>query len=410
METEKEIVDLIVRTLGEGEEQYILGSWESFAKKRRDKKRLILWFWSTGIAAGLIVGWLGFRLVFTGSFVSNADSALQHQIVSNLDIKADKKGSEEPLLINKESGLKPLTGVSGMTTASAVSQANKGRVIIVSTTADSNNKQEIKVAELKSDTAGTHLPVTGNLADHGNSVKIDHKSDTSLNNKAITQNNVRTEIKDQDIQPEKIRSHKFRFGVNFAPGVATSASASAFNYSGGVNADYELSKRFRISTGLQLEHQNVTNESMTASAWMPADKTQAMLTDLDLPLNITWKFLIKKSACYYISSGISTVAYLGGRYTTISYSQKMMEVVNMVGGQPNVTYQLETVAKTDQKSDPALSTLDFAGRVNIMFGYEQHLSSKLFLHIEPYLKIPVTDLGSQNLKFTTSGITCKISF
>ena len=149
---------------------------------------------------------------------------------------------------------------------------------------------------------------------------------------------------------------------------------------------------------------------MTASAWMPADKTQAMLTDLDLPLNITWKFLIKKSACYYISSGISTVAYLGGRYTTISYSQKMMEVVNMVGGQPNVTYQLETVAKTDQKSDPALSTLDFAGRVNIMFGYEQHLSSKLFLHIEPYLKIPVTDLGSQNLKFTTSGITCKISF
>jgi hypothetical protein len=143
---------------------------------------------------------------------------------------------------------------------------------------------------------------------------------------------------------------------------------------------------------------------------MPAEKTQAMLVDIDIPLNITWKFLIRKSTCYYLSSGISSVAYLSEKYTTTSYSQKVVQVVNMTEGVPNVSYQVETVAKTDQQTNPPLSQFDFAGRVNIIFGYEQHLSSKLFLHIEPYIKIPVTDIAAQDLRFTTSGITCKISF
>ena len=171
-----------------------------------------------------------------------------------------------------------------------------------------------------------------------------------------------------------------------------------------------MSRRLLISTGLQIEHQDVINKSSDNPAWIPPEKTQAELVDLDLPLNITWKFLIRKSTCYYLSSGISSVIYLSEKYTSTSYSQKIVQTVEMDGGVPNVTYQLENVKTTEQKTEAPFNTFDFAGRINIMLGFEQHLSSRLFLHLEPYIKIPVSQLATENLRFTTRGITCKISF
>jgi hypothetical protein len=88
----------------------------------------------------------------------------------------------------------------------------------------------------------------------------------------------------------------------------------------------------------------------------------------------------------------------------------MVGTVEMNDGVPNVAYQLENVKSVEQETEAPLSTFDFAGRINIIFGFEQHLSSRVFLHLEPYIKIPVSELATQNLKFTTSGITCKISF
>jgi hypothetical protein len=418
METEKEIVDLIVKTLGEGEEQYILGSWENFAKKRKEKRRMIFWFSGTGIAAGLLVGWLGFRLVFTGSFAGNADSVRQDQMVSKV----------EPLVITKEPAIQSEKRIAEISKNNVVSQNYNGKAVIYQASSDMPGKkseadqelivypsdstvptQEIRMADPKADSARSGLPLSGNLADRGKTDTINKRSDTLRFMPLYSQTGVYT-IKDEDNQPDKIRPHKFRIGVNIAPGVTTTNTTSSFNYSGGVNADYELSGRFRISTGVQVEHQNVKSEGTAASSWMPAEKSQAMLVDLDIPLNIAWKFLIKKSTCYYVSGGISSIAYLSEKYTETSYSQKVVQVVNMKGGEPNVTYQVETVAKTDQQTNPPLSQFDFAGRINIIFGYEQHLSSKLFLHIEPYLKIPVSDLAAQDLRFTMSGITCKISF
>ena len=235
-----------------------------------------------------------------------------------------------------------------------------------------------------------------------------HRSDTSGNNPVYRQADVK--VTPENDLSDNNRSQKFRFGVNVSPGVTSTNTASSFNFSGGINADFDLSRSFRFSTGLQVEHQNVINESSDNPAWIPSGQTQADLVDLDLPLNLTWKFLIRKSTCYYLSGGISSVIYLSEKYTSTSYTQKMVEIVDMRDGVPNVAYQLENVKNTEQTTEAPLSTFDFAGRINIIFGFEQHLSSRLFLHLEPFIKIPVSELATQNLKFTTSGITCKISF
>ena len=132
--------------------------------------------------------------------------------------------------------------------------------------------------------------------------------------------------------------------------------------------------------------------------------------DLDIPLNITWKFHSGKSSAYYIAGGISSVVYLSEKYTITSYTQKMVQDVKMENGVPSVSYQLENVKSVEEESEAPLNTFDFAGRINLIFGYEQRVSSGIFIHIEPYLKIPVSDMTAQNFRFTASGITCKISF
>ena len=87
-ETDRELNDLIKDTLDNYEEQYILGSWENFVRSRKRRKKLILWFTVTGIAASLLLGWLGFRFILPGSFSSNED--WQQQNTSNLEIPLEK--------------------------------------------------------------------------------------------------------------------------------------------------------------------------------------------------------------------------------------------------------------------------------------------------------------------------------
>ena len=88
-ETDRELNDLIKGTLDNYEEQYILGSWENFVRIRKRRKKLILWFSCTGIAASLLIGWLGFRFILPGSFSSSADR--QQQNISNLEIPVGKE-------------------------------------------------------------------------------------------------------------------------------------------------------------------------------------------------------------------------------------------------------------------------------------------------------------------------------
>jgi hypothetical protein len=423
-ETDRELNDLIKGALDNWEEQYILGSWENFVRIRKRRKKFILWISCTSVAASLLIGWLGFRFILPGTFSSGADG--QQQNISNLEVPAAKDTLKERELIRQLPSMpaqNKKTRERGPDLALQITiepQNQKQKEVpdsfnILGTEEDStsasnsdNNQAEKNPANHLSDTSNTGVSSHGNTIEPVSSLSMAPGSDTSGNKPVYKQGDVN--ITPENNPSENNRSQKFRFGVNVSPGVTSTSTASSFNFSGGVNADYELSRSFRFSTGVQVEHQNVINESSDNPDWIPSGQTQADLVDIDLPLNLTWKFMIRKSGCYYLSGGISSVIYLSENYTSTSYTQKMVGTVEMSDGVPNVAYQLENVKSVEQETEAPLSTFDFAGRINIIFGFEQHLSATLFLHLEPFIKIPVSDLATQNLKFTTSGITCKISF
>jgi len=137
----------------------------------------------------------------------------------------------------------------------------------------------------------------------------------------------------------------------------------------------------------------------------------AVLTNLDIPINITWHFFTDKSKSYYVSGGLSSLAYLNEKYTTTSYSHQIKaNTVASSGNERLTTYKIENVESVKTTTASPSNSMDLAGRVNLIFGYEQRLSSKLNLHIEPFIKIPLSGLASENMRFTTGGVTFKISF
>jgi len=425
-ETDRELNDLIRGTLDNYEEQYILGSWENFVRSRKKRKKFVIWFTCSGVAASLLLGWLGFRLILQGTLSSNADWNLQN--AGNMGISIEKDTLKEykidrQLQAFPAAGKKAKEDIDHKALQSSDESHNKSRTQMeirdslnilrpaeyANSVSISDNYQSGKsMAYHQPDTLNKGISSTVGAADSVRSVSEVHRSDTAGNSSVYSQADLK--MNPESNLSDNSRPQKFRFGVNISPVVTSTSTASSFNFSGGVNADYELSRSFRLSSGIQVEHQSVINESTDNPAWIPSGQTQADLVDIDLPLNLTWKFLIRKSACYYLAGGISSVIYLSENYTSTSYTQKMVSTVEIDNGVPDVVYQLENVKSVEQETEAPLSTFDFAGRINIIFGFEQHLSSRVFIHFEPYLKIPVSELATQNLRFTTSGITCKVSF
>jgi hypothetical protein len=209
---------------------------------------------------------------------------------------------------------------------------------------------------------------------------------------------------------DETRSYKFRFGVSVSSGVSMANTSTSANFGGGINADYNIFSKFSISTGIQVERHNVMNETSDNPGWLPPGQIQARLLDIDIPVNIKWQFLAHRSTNFYVSGGVSSVLYLSENYTNTSYSQRMVPNIEMDNGIPYVSYQIENVKSIEEIKETPLSKFDFAGRINIILGFEHKLSPRLSLHIEPYLKLPITELATQNIRFTTSGLSCRISF
>jgi hypothetical protein len=427
-ETDKDFLDLIKNTLDNYEEQYILGSWENYVKTRKKRRKIILLRIGSGIAASLLIGWLGFRLIPSVTFSHSSDKEHQSYTYNNPGqppVDDTLSGSTQISRVpagNTKSGVPDGNdnhfkshNRSGSLQKKGTNESRNPEIVNLKTSLADNTKsvpdtfKSSTEETLKlSDTLQAGMSIAPDGIDNGKALPETEKTDSS-DYKLLYKQTDPLISNESDITTRSA-DHKFRFGVNLSPGVTSTNTASSFNYSGGINADFHLFSAFRFSTGLQFEHLSVVNSDPSYDPSLPSGETKAELVDLDIPLNITWKFLVRKSTSYYVSSGISSVVYLSENYASTSYSQEMVKVVEVMDGKPNLTYQMENVRNTEQTTEDPLNTFDFASRVNIIFGYEQHLSSKLFLHIEPYLKIPISDQAARNIKYTTGGITCKISF
>lgn len=419
LETDNEPFDLIKDTLDKYEEQYILGSWESFVRKKNRRRIILYWFTGTGIAAAILLGWIGFR-VFQFS-PGSANSETPEQFAGSIPSPAGRVSKKEELLDSGiNSGQVDLDSVIKQSYASYYNGGDSGNTqketTICSILNIYRNEPDGEVHRIVIDMSNS-LSVSGltaGLLDQ----KIIQNTEILLADRgsSILSPDVKVEISrypesvSSEIITDEIRSYKFRLGVNVSSGVSRANTSASAYFGGGINADYNFFSKFSISTGIQVERHNVMNEASDSPGWLPPGQIQASLLDIDIPVNIKWQFLAHRSTSYYVSGGVSSVLYLSEKYTNTSYSQRIVPNLEMDNGTPYVSYQIENVKTTEEIKEPPLSTFDFAGRINIILGFEYKLKTRLSIQIEPYLKLPVSEPATQNIRFTTSGLSCRISF
>ena len=155
---------------------------------------------------------------------------------------------------------------------------------------------------------------------------------------------------------------------------------------------------------------SVATSSATPSTTAPLNENRTKLINLDVPVNISWKFFSEKTNSYYVSAGLSSLVYLRQNNKNTTYSQDMIPVSSVVAGTEVKSYTLVNQVSVSENSGAPDQAFDFAGRVNIMVGFEKKLSNKLYIHIEPFAKIPASGLAPGNLNHTSTGINFKISF
>ncbi|MEN6619444.1 MAG: outer membrane beta-barrel protein [Rikenellaceae bacterium] len=377
---DKELSELIKETIAGYEEEYVAGAWENFVNKRKRRKKIIYLRFAAGVAASILLWLLGLN-IYDKEQPASTTSPYTNPTQSTQEISVDSSIPDKVQTVAKKI----------LASNRAISPTTRSYANI--------NKLETAVS----------FEITTKRADSVKAV-----FNTSPTTDSTRGSRVAESIIDQKKEANQIKTEqskrKVKFGINVAQGINSTSTASSHSYSGGVNIDIPLIGQLQLSTGLQVEHQSVVSKKSDGNSAIPADRNRASLINLDFPLNITWKFFSRKSNSYYISGGISSLAYLSEKYTTTSYKQEVKEAVTLLGTEEARTYKLENVETTTTHSGEPSNAFDIAGRINISLGIEKQLSPKLYLHVEPYLKIPVSGLATENLKFTTSGIICKISF
>lgn len=432
MKIDNELTDLIKKTLSEHEESYVEGAWENFVYQQKRRRRVLYWRISSSVAACLLLG-----LLFIS--IPGGDPARQKgtpaQITaesisgSNEDISQIKESTQKRAGYNNTGMVNLSDNAEEINKSKNVEEGEKFGNVDNSKNLVKNKKKapqtvlEKEGRDLIAENMPDKMPdkttaQSPAVTDKEKEAAAIQKSEPSEKVVAIQEKEKQEYTFDiresDDVRGKNLKKKKVLLGFNLSPGINSTSTGASFNYAGGVNMEIALLPELSLSTGVQIEHQTVETVNSVANAAIPSDHMNANLTNLDIPINITWRFLTKGAGkdrySYYISGGVSSLAYLGERYVKTTYRQEVREQLNMVASEAKMTYKLENFATTSENKEEPFNAFDVAGRINLIFGIERKISQDLNLHIEPYVKIPLSGLGSENMKFMTSGITCKISF
>jgi hypothetical protein len=137
----------------------------------------------------------------------------------------------------------------------------------------------------------------------------------------------------------------------------------------------------------------VQNSASPASSSPPPsalliNSYHAKLIGFDLPLNLKYLFLQKKNTIY-LSTGFSSNFFISESYTY------------------GYNYKNNTNKGAEQEATSRFKSLDLARVINISVGLEHPLKNKTRLSVEPFLKYPLSGLGSHDIRYSAAGLNLK---
>ncbi|MDX2301337.1 MAG: outer membrane beta-barrel protein [Microscillaceae bacterium] len=191
---------------------------------------------------------------------------------------------------------------------------------------------------------------------------------------------------------------------------------SSLNYGGSVGADFPVSKRLSVSSGIMLSKQSFTldepsdvfTRTVGQSNIEDFKATDVDLLALDIPVNVSYRFELPEDKSISLSAGFSSLVYIKEDFTSSFTASSVESVFDASTGSFNNVTKVVEFQQVD--SPQSFSRFDFARLLNISVGLTYPLSPHIRLQVEPYLKYPLGQLTQQNLKFGMGGIQLRLNF
>lgn len=443
--TDQELTDKISQVFENFEDPGAARGWQELRKKYPENNRYILLWWGAAAAVLLIVGSLWFVL---------PDKNGTDEVASSIAIKQkdDAQITTEPDAAMQNEKRSESEG--------SIDRQNAAELVAV---LPSKNSPSVNSSPIRNNIAGRPSPELGlNTIDKQQTVLVESVEVPTDPIQSVTQN-IASTLLSQPIDPpiegsnqlsardsmveisaktlalaqtspqadklypkvgkvskssKKANTEKSAFSfyagsyINYSSG-----SETKLNFGAGFTSDIRLASNLKLSTGLALANNSLTyNDGKPASSkdnvafravpgfgasfsgnnnLTTITRYDANLLALDIPVNLKY-LIIPKDNKLYLMAGLSSGTYLAETYS-LDYRN-----YSAAGSLVNQTQGLE-----EKKQ---LQTFDLARTLNISFGYSSNIGKNQNITIEPFLKYPLGGLGSEDLKFGSTGLNLKLNF
>lgn len=220
----------------------------------------------------------------------------------------------------------------------------------------------------------------------------------------------------KDLKTENQEKKKVKTPKNIVIGVYAGSfvsyadgSEGNVNLGAGLSSDFRLNRRLKLSTGISLSKNRLSynenspsndygsfqvSQGIAAGTFTAINDYQAELLNLDIPINLKYSLSPGKNSAY-VQAGLSSGTYITERYAINSSSFN-----SMIGTSSNPDKQV---------INKSLEHFDLLRTLNFSFGFNTRIGKNQSLGIEPFVKYPLGNLGSENLRFGSTGINVKLN-
>ncbi|RZL48657.1 MAG: hypothetical protein EOP00_08690 [Pedobacter sp.] len=403
------------------EESYVQGAWEKFNTPEK-KKRPVLWLqFLSGAAAMLIIGFGTFLMVDQTEKIPPVVVVKMKKDIPNTtgrlknehnQLTFGKPNSEPQVKVAKQNSI-TLQETAKYNPIEIDLKYNDQNTIAVSPKQAIGNV--VGVTAQKPVVADQEKPIAKETQVMSNNAPKQNPSDIIAFLESETKKN---QMDKKDNLTTK-KDSKFTLGLVVAPSFG---NVKKLNMGYGVSLDYALSDKFSVNSGIAYNQMAATKNAPVTDYAMNSPSTSAIIAQsstkslqsveekiagIDIPLELKYNF----NKNIYANVGVSAFAVISQqRNNTFIENRVEQRVQSLTDGKQQLRSVLVTDRVIEEVAPTKAEDYSYLGFYNFSFGYKKKINKNNAFAIEPFLKLPMKPVSTENLRLIGTGVKLKFDF
>jgi len=204
---------------------------------------------------------------------------------------------------------------------------------------------------------------------------------------------------DSQNRPSRLSSSRFAVGLVMSPDLSTAGSISDFyqpGYKIGIQLEYRITRNLSVSAGLMQSKvrykAGISDYSPPQGYWTGGnlpEETIGVCSLIDIPVNLKYDFLQLERSRFYATAGLSSYIMQNEDY--------------------RFYYRNSYSGQADRWNEHT-GTRHWLSNANFSIGYELDLLRNWGIRAEPFVKVPLKEVGWGNVKLYSLGTFVSLNY